>query len=67
VSRERGADKTVTEEIPNEFHLLDKNAWTEIKQKRGAYKGQNPVVLDSGYVYVGVEFKGKEARVYVKE
>jgi len=57
----------MSEELPNEFHILDKATWKEVKQRQGAGKGQNPVVLDSGYIYAGKDNKGKEARVFVRE
>jgi len=53
-------------ELPDEYHLLNKATFTEIFQKQGSGKGQHPVVLASGYVYVGKEHKGKETRVFVK-
>lgn len=54
-------------ELPSEFHLLDKAAWKEIKQRQGAMKGQDPIVLESGYVYVGKDLKGQTAKVFIKE
>lgn len=56
----------LNETIGNEYHVLDKAVWQEVRQKRGSGKGQQPIVGDSGNVYVGTEFKGKECRVYVK-
>lgn len=57
----------MTDELPSEYIVLNKTDWKEIFLKQGAGKGQNPVVLSSGYVYVGKEYTGKEARVFVKE
>jgi hypothetical protein len=57
----------MSEEIPSECHVLNKDNWLEIKQKSGAGKGQDPVVLSSGYVYAGKEHVGKEVRLYVKK
>lgn len=54
-------------EMIREFHGLNKAAWIEIKQKSGSGKGQDPVVLPSGYVYAGKEFVGREARLYVEK
>jgi hypothetical protein len=57
----------MSEELPTEYHLLDKATWKEIKQKSGSGKGKDPVVLPSGYVYAGKDNVGKEVRLYVKE
>lgn len=57
----------MSDELPSEFHVLNKAKWIEIKQKSGACKGQDPVVLSSGYVYAGKEFVGRECRLYVKK
>jgi hypothetical protein len=55
------------ENLPNEFHVLDKATWREVKVRQGTEKGKDPKVLDSGYVYVGKDCKGKETRVFVKD
>jgi hypothetical protein len=55
------------DQLPSEFHILDKSIWNEVRVRQGTAKGQHPIVLDSGYIYAGRDLKGKEARVYVRE
>lgn len=57
----------MSDKLPEECFVLNKENWVEIKQKSGSGKGQDPVVLQSGYVYAGKEFVGREVRLYVKE
>jgi len=57
----------MSDELPEECFVLNKANWVEIKQKSGSGKGQDPVVLASGYVYAGKEYVGIECRLYVKK
>lgn len=55
------------DKLPDEFHVLDKAVWKQIKQLQGSGKGNDPVVMSSGYVYAGKNNVGKEVRLFVKE
>ena len=47
-----------------EFHMLDLDKWEPMKVTRGERKGKDPIVTESGMVFVGKDRIGEEVKVF---